>query len=275
MLSGTSFELGADFSVRASVIDDYGVESVSLYYELTDGSYASAPMLEVDGSYVAIIPADSLWDGMDVYFACNDVAGNGVLGHYAQLTEATPSSGSRSPTGYLSSTGGMFFLGAVGIISLMSLLFVSKRRDKDEETRHGSSVRDMSSIGVARPLSTPSGRPIPSAPASNGVSARVQAAEKGPQSGQIARTWDAVAPSDSRRPRVPPTLIDSIPDIRLGDRQEEREIDYGDLIERELIIPSIKYSVFRESVKDRDSGIELQLEELRAMIANRPKKTVE
>jgi subtilisin family serine protease len=275
MLSGTFFENGTGFSVRASVTDDYGVGSVSLYYELTNGSYASAPMLEVGGSYVAILPADMLWDGMDVYFASQDVAGNTALGPHAQLTEAVPSPESGSPIGNPGSASMIIFLGAVALILSVSLFFVSKRRDKDEETKHDSPVKDISSIGIVRPQPTLSRRQLPSAPASKAGSAMAQAAEMPAQSGQTVGTWGAVTRSYERRLRSPPALMESIPDTRPGDRQEEGETDYGDLIERELIIPSIRNSVLRGMARNRDSEIVPRLEELRAMMADRPKKTIE
>jgi len=103
----------------------------------------------------------------------------------------------------------------------------------------------------------------------------VQAAEVPTQSGQTVGTWGSVTRSYERRLRAPPALMESIPDTRPGDRQEERETDFGDLIERELIIPSLRNSVFRGIVKDRDSEIVPRLEELRAMMADRPKKTIE
>jgi hypothetical protein len=56
------------------------------------------------------------------------------------------------------------------------------------------------------------------------------------------------------------------------DAAEEPEIDYGRLIEEELIIPAMKNSVFRETIRDVNSEIEMKLEELRAMCEEKPKK---
>jgi hypothetical protein len=57
-------------------------------------------------------------------------------------------------------------------------------------------------------------------------------------------------------------------------KDEEPEIDYGKLIERELIIPSIRTSVFRDAMKDVNSEIELRLDELIALCEEKPKKTL-
>ena len=49
-------------------------------------------------------------------------------------------------------------------------------------------------------------------------------------------------------------------------RREKPDANYGDLIERELIIPSIRQSVFKEDRELSISEIELQLEELQAVM---------
>ncbi len=54
-----------------------------------------------------------------------------------------------------------------------------------------------------------------------------------------------------------------VPDER---RREKPDANYGDLIERELIIPSIRQSVFKEDWELNISEIELQLEEFQAVM---------
>lgn len=240
LLSGNSFSPGEDFDIRAGATDDYGVGLVLLYYELADGSYASSPMLFDGEAYVAILPAGSLWDGMDVYIACQDVAGNTVLGPHAQLIEIELSPGPRSPAGLLDSIGGIFLLCAVALISSMSLLLVSKRRNKDEDTRFNSPTSGKLSDEVLRSQLMSAGLPSPEVRTSSAVGANLQSSRMDTRSGQFVGTHIEAKSCKNGTPRSHPTLIDSIPEIVLKDQPEEQEADFGDLIERELIIPSIK-----------------------------------
>ena len=271
MLSSNSFTPEVDFGIRASVTDDYGVGSVLLYYELTDGSYASSPMLLDGEAYVAILPAGSLWDGMNVYVACQDVAGNSVLGPYAQLIEIEPSSGPRSPAGFLSTIGGIFFLCTVALISTISLLFVSKRRNKDEDTRFNSLPSGKLSDDILRSQPISTGPPSPRVRTSSAMGAQLPSSRMDTRSGQFVGNHVEAKSCENGTPRSHPTLIDSIPEVVFKNQPEEQEADFGDLIERELIIPSIRNSVFRENVKDLNSEVATQLEELRTMIRDKPK----
>jgi len=274
--SSTSFETGADFNVRASISDDYGMGQVHLYYESKDGSYASASMVLDSGFYVAVLPADVLWDGMDVYVACQDVVGNDALGPHVQLNATSSRAGLN--LGFLSSLSGIAVMCAAAIVSSISMMYVSKRRGRDEKTPVETSVRDPATTPVIREESLPKPRKSPKEPAVGRSGALAQTARV---DHHLAEPRPARDPMDELEDIInePPRLIDSIPEIVIkNEGQEEQEApitDYGDLIERELLIPGLKNSVFKEDTRDLNAEIELQLEELRAMIKDRPKKPFE
>jgi hypothetical protein len=277
-ISSTSFKSGADFSVAANVTDDYGVGSVLLYYELVNGSYASVPMTLDGDSYVVLLSANALWDGMDVYVTCVDVAGNSALGPHVQLSAASPSSEPKSLVGFFSSISGIALLGAIAMISSMSLFLVSRRRSEDEETPPKPSVTRAISSETLRVESTASAIPAAKVRPPNRTLGQVQTAEVDANVGQIAQARSAAPSLESRKPARPPTLIDSIPEMVLKSQvprdEPEPETDYGEMIERELIIPSLKTSIFRENIKDLNPEIMKQLEELGAMCRQMPKKTL-
>jgi len=281
-ISSTSFKSGTDFSVTANVTDDYGVGSVLLYYELANGSYASLPMAFDGGSYVVLLPAYVLWDGMEVYVSCMDVAGNSVLGPHVKLNATfsapAPSSGPKSLVGFFSSISGIALLGAIAMISSMSLFLMSRRRSRDEETPPKPSVARAIPPETPRVASTVSALPAAKARQPSRTLGQVQIARVDAAAGLIAQARSAAPPLESRKPTRPPTLIDSIPEMvaksQLPRDEPEPETDYGEMIERELIIPSLRTSIFRENIKDLNSEIVQQLEELGAMCKQTPKKTL-
>jgi len=276
-LSSTSFVIGRDFDIRADVSDDYGVGSVSVCYELRDGSYAEVPMTPDGGTFVAVLPADVLWDGMDVYVACQDVAGNSAFGPHVQLVATSQRSG--LGLGFLSSLSGIAIMCAAAMISSISMLYVSKRRGRDEEIEPEMLVHDGGPKPTIRqePASRP--RPPPRTPTIAESSARVQTARIERKLAEPRPARDPIEELEDLINDEPPTLIDSIPEIVIkNEGQEEQEApvtDYGDLIERELLIPGLKNSVFKDEMKDLNSEIEHQLEELRAMIRDKPKNPLE
>jgi hypothetical protein len=71
-----------------------------------------------------------------------------------------------------------------------------------------------------------------------------------------------ISPS-SKKPRTP-SLLDAIPvrpmKISPDSAEAEEEVDYGALIERELIIPGLRQSVFSQDVTDLERELSLDLD---------------
>lgn len=276
-LSVTSFKVGKNLDVQVTAVDDYAVGSVSLFYELHDGSFASIPMSSGDDAYVVALPADVLWDGMEVYVACVDVAGNSVLGPRVQLTAVA--SGTWLDLGAVDSVSWLVLICAAAIISTMSFMYVSKRRGKEgDRIAEDAPVRDLTAATVVReePPPMPSPPPKASVPSRSRILMRATQIDHG-----FAEPRPARDPLEELEDILgeQPKLIDSIPEIVIKDDSQRKGeppvADFGDLIERELIMPGLKNSVYKEDLNDSNIDIEAQLEELRAMAKDWPKRPLE
>lgn len=248
------------YRVTANATDDFTVGSVSLCLELSSGGFTTVPMLFEDGIYVTSVPASMLWDGMEIYAVAVDTAGNS-----AETSRVTLHSVS-GPTG--DGTGGttsdaFLSLGPVEWVAIASLaaavgvgiaMVVRRRRDDGPEESEFTITKESLE---PKPML----EPPPAAPA--------KAAEPAPETKDRERriggeamhkktevrthyAQDVLWPED-RPTQVP--LIEAIPEVTLkakpASEQKADDIDYGELIERELILPGREGSVYKDAEENQ------------------------
>ncbi|MEM2892477.1 MAG: hypothetical protein QXJ32_08280, partial [Thermoplasmata archaeon] len=245
--------------------DDYGIRAVTLFYELADGSFSTVAMALGPSGWSAALHPSLLWSGMSIYALATDLAGNTAESSRVELFAALvpPASGIQPPPDD-AGTGGnriahpsgislWIVFGAAAVPAGLVLGFYFKRR---RELEHGLENEDVGSTSVA-----PSLLPVPGllagntrlpacdAPASDvAVSAPGPSAEATPvrpvkqrrlNSRASAKQVEAPAESSSA-PRAEPAPQMAADDI----------VDFGELIERELILPGLSYSVRKDRLVD-------------------------
>jgi hypothetical protein len=256
--------LNATYTVTASVSDDYGVAVVQLFYELQAGGYGSVMMAGYDGVYVAELAPDLLWKGMTIYVLATDKVGNVAESLRMTLQPATspfdgnlPLPGSPSGWGaatwaWIVSTNGLAVLGLIGVIALAGVVLYARSRREDESTERTvkpkPSPRGVSNASPFAELPPP--KPIIAASARQIVDSVKAAAKTVGQVPIPTRVPTAVASGVGAPARV--LLLDSIPEIapRPDPISPEDDIDYGELIERELNTSAWKNSAFGKGVED-------------------------
>jgi hypothetical protein len=269
MDSAQTFTSGEVFEVRVNVTDEFSVASVTLMYELQDGTFASMAMGIEGSDYVAEIPSSAMRDGMALYVVASDSVGNTVESNHVVLRESAVAPGTPDDEG---GSGQWMLLGFPGIpmvvITAMIILSVgfmafSTRRSSRKSAR----ARPSSAVALAMAVNTV--RPA--------VTKKEPLLAKMPEIERpvVVRPLVSTAPVADL---APPTLMDSIPTVKLRspepNDENEPEIDYGRLIEDELIIPSMKNSVYRDNLKDLNADIMQKLDELSKLCDERPKKTL-
>jgi len=257
---GDSFAEDSAYRVTANVTDDFTIGSVSLCLELSSGGFTTIPMMLEDGVYVTTVPASMLWDGMEMYAVAMDTAGNS-----AETSRVTLHSISVPVDDGTGGTGSDAFLslGAVewvGVISLVAAIGAGMvmvlRRRQDEEPEHSklTITKESTEPKIAYELA-------PAAPAK----AAGPAPEKKDGERRIGgeamhkrteirtqHAQDILWPED-RLTQVP--LIEAIPEVTLkakpGPEKKADDVDYGELIERELIIPGREGSVYKDTEENQ------------------------
>jgi len=249
----SKFVEGSALELVANANDDFKIGSVVLFYELKTGGYSSIGMVQNGSSYTVTLVKDSLWDGMEVFVVAVDSAGNSAESARANLaaSPSLPGTGgdgsdragnSLSIWSMISSTGGIILLVVVALLGAILLVLQSRRR-KDTYV-NGSETPAMKYVHKAK-------APMPAAPSMKSV-----AASPRPLS-NLAKSMAAVADSHpvsaaiqlAEKTRV--TLLDALPEMMIAsasslDEGQNDEIDYGELIERELIVGALKTSVYRD-----------------------------
>jgi subtilisin family serine protease len=262
--SSSRMTLNATCTVTASVSDDYGVAFVQLLYELQGGGYGSVMMAGYDDAYVAQLAPNLLWRGMTIYVLATDKVGNVAESPHMTLLPATspvdgnlPLPGSPSGWGaatwaWIVSTNGLATLGSIGVLALAGVVLYARRRREDESTEGAVKPKPSPrSVSNASPFAE-----LPPPMQVAAVSARqivdsVKAVAK--TVGQVpmpTRVPTAVASGSGAPARV--LLLDSIPEIALRPdvKSPEDDIDYGELIERELNTSAWKNSAFGKGIED-------------------------
>jgi len=260
--SSPRMTLNATWTVTASVSDDYGIAVVQLFYELQAGGYGSVMMAGYDGVYVAELAPDLLWKGMTIYVLARDMVGNVAESPHMTLQPAkspfdgnSPSLGSSSGWGaamwvWIVSTNGLAILGLIGVIALTGVVSYARRRREDESTERAvkpkPSPRGVSNASPFAELPQP--KPIMAASAKQIVDLVKAATKTVGQMSVPTRVPTAAASGIGAPARA--MLLDSIPAVTLKPdvKSPEDDIDYGELIERELNRSAWKNSAFGKVV---------------------------
>jgi hypothetical protein len=277
-LSPSGYTVGSDLVVTVLITDDFKVSGATLYNELRDGEYANVRMTPDNGSFAAVLPASVLWDGMKVYILGEDAAGNIAESSRTELRAVITHSGSGGMApiwDLLGSISGIVFISSVALISSISFFFVAKRKNKDDEKtaepRGGrASLQRLSSLAPTAPA-LPATRTVREARPKLSLGSSVSVAQA---NASAQRSKSSIPVFEATKSRKTPSLLDSIPEIiiesKVLERDSSRETDYGAMIERELIIPSLKTSIFR----DLNVEIDKQLAELVSLCEEPRKKVV-
>lgn len=259
------FTPDASLVVQAHADDDYGIRAVTLFYELADGSFSAVAMTFGPSGWSATLQPSLLWSGMSMFALATDLAGNSAESSRVELFAAlVPPASDIQPPADDTGTGGQeivqpagiplwIVFGAAAVPAGLALGFYFKRRRRLEQ---GLESEDAGSAGVA-----PSLLPVPGLLAGNtrlpawdvpasdvAVSAPGPSADTTPvrsvqqrrlSSRASAKSVDAPADSSSA-PRAEP-----VPQVAADDT-----VDFGELIERELIIPGLSYSIRKDRLVD-------------------------
>jgi hypothetical protein len=263
--SANSFVSGDSLEITANVTDDYGVGAVKLFYELQDGGYESIAMSFNGSAYVVQLASNLLWDGMAVYVVAEDEAGNTFESPHIGLSAKASSDdgpgpipdnkdgGGSSPSGsaswaWFGTLNGLLMLGLFAAEFASIGLFYISRKNKEEADR--KSVRSpFSPVALREPVAFAAATQI-------GASVRTVARAVSQKCEPKPRPAVAAAAVPGKI-----SLIEAIPGVVIrpsaGVSQDEADdIDYGELIERELNISALKRSVFRKELQEKDVGDE-------------------
>jgi len=276
--------------ILVHVSDDFEVGSCILYYQLQGGGYDSVQMIPKDGAYVVQLATSMLWDGIDIFVVASDIVGNSAeSSHFILHADAalpvdngkTPSDDKSSNWPVLWSQGGYVALASAIIVSSMLIVGFSRRR-KDHNQKHGgeeTASRPVVNSGIA--VST-----FADIAATKGSA--TAALRKVTQSVKTATlvVTDPIQPKPTAALSTPSPLkrallIEAIPDVRIksplsADETDEDNIDYGDLIERELVSLADKRSVFgSESEKELDNELDSLFNTPQIMSGLRLKRVME
>ncbi|MCJ7489908.1 MAG: hypothetical protein MUO87_07180, partial [Thermoplasmata archaeon] len=117
--------------IRACVTDDFAVGTVAAYYENEHGAFSSMQMSMDGGSFVAMLDAQLLMDGMVVYVYASDLSGNSAESERVVLnvTNVPDEEEDDDPSGGagMSSTQAAGVVGIVASIAAL-LYFIYDRR---------------------------------------------------------------------------------------------------------------------------------------------------
>jgi len=252
----TTFTQGSAHSVAAEASDDFGLGSVTLCCELPSGEFASVPMVWDGARYVTVVPGDMLWDGMDMFVVAVDSAGNSADSAQVTLTAVpAPSEGDTGQPASNSGSGTFVRLGTTEITVIASMCAVllvgvvlSLRNKRDGQPTQMA--------GRSGPGRAAGGSPPPVLSAYVPVAA-VLAERRGVGGEDMLRKQEQEKPapqapakvSGMEKPRAA-TLLEAIPDIPVGPHAGAEGgtngVDYGELIERELILPGREGSIYKE-----------------------------
>ncbi len=257
--SEAKFVEGSACTFTAKVSDDFGIDWVWLYCELPGGGFVSMPMVWDGSLYCAVLPDSILWDGMSVYVVAVDRAGNSAdtprLTLAAVAGSADGSSDQAQGIGIFTSSGLTMIVIMVSLcaLSLMAVsLYARDRRHglPTEAVPVGAGTKSSPArvLGPSLPVIEEKRSSRMAASAVGGTGVRGERVSKK----QEQETQEPPAPTEVRTEQRPKaaSLIESIPDmpVKLSTEVDVglEDVDYGELIERELILPGREGSVFRD-----------------------------
>jgi len=131
--------------ISAIISDDFGVQSVTLYYNNGNGTYSAIQMQANGGTYTADIGSDAMWDGMDAYVIAVDFAGNVAESEHLTMSliegpivddevpDETPGADDQTDKsdGMILTIAGIIAAG--GAASLLSMILILRSRRLAEE----------------------------------------------------------------------------------------------------------------------------------------------
>jgi hypothetical protein len=207
------------------------------------------------------------WNGMIVYIRACDSVGNWAESERVEIAVSSSSDDGTPPisgddpnsgpgqfyfVSWLSSVEGMIIVGIlIGMLVLGAAIYRRHGRSSEDSGVPEGYATSRPSRNVASSVRASSPRAaIKSAAAV--ASARPAYTDPKPIPAAVVKK-----PSDVPRQvevRAAPSLLDAIPTRPIkavvSDEEVQDDEDYGALIERELILPSLKHSVFSDEVRD-------------------------
>lgn len=273
-----SVSSGSSFNLSANITDDFKVARAELYYELKDGGFCSASMYDNGSVFnVKIASTVAIWDGMIVYIRACDSVGNWAESEHVKLVVTSTSPNGETPPApegnpqvsflsWIASVEGMVLIVIlIGLIVSAAIFYWRHKRSLENP-----SVTDP----PAKPkpiklVQSPVRQPLPavgSTSSAAAVSAKPAFVEQKPIQTTVATRTSEVTHHSERR--AMPSLLDAIParpiKVAASEGEAQNDEDYGALIERELILPSLKRSVFSDEVRDLTRDLARYVEEVQA-----------
>ncbi|MGQ9588212.1 MAG: hypothetical protein ACUVT7_07525, partial [Thermoplasmata archaeon] len=265
LLSGRDYSSNSSLEVLAEVVDDHALRSVKLCYELVKGSYGEIPMWPVNGNYSATLGRAELWDGMMVYVMATDSVGNVGISEALSLRASQETPGSSDlpiPPSDGEMVGGrdaflmiVLLASVTASVVVMFLIFRLRhhRRKRDGDLPVGEEPVAKEQLGRTEVSG-------PDALNGHAVAHDLADGSRFKSAAEFGVTAPRPAAAGASRNEKRAALIDAIPAAPLlvssNDRSQEPgdDVDYGDLIQRELIIPYLAFSLY-----GMDSGGERRL----------------
>jgi hypothetical protein len=263
-----SVSAASGFNLSANITDDFKVTRADLYYELKEGGFGSVPMYGTGSTFVGQIASTiQTWNGMIVYIRACDSVGNWAESERVKIAVSsssddgtTPISGDDPNSGpgqfyfvsWLSSVEGMIIVGIlIGMLVLGAAIYRRHGRPSEDSGAPEGYATSRPSRNVASSVRASSPRvEIKSVAAV--ASARPAYTDPKPIPATVAKKLSDVP--RQVEVRAAPSLLDAIPTRPIKavaiDEETQDVQDYGALIERELILPSLKHSVFSDEVRD-------------------------
>lgn len=264
----TSVSANSTFELSANITDDFKVGRADLYYALKEGGFGVLPMFDAGSAFKAQIASTiSTWNGMLVYIRACDSAGNWAESEHVNLVvtstssndETPPASGDNPNSGlghffgsWFMTVEGVFITGIlIGMLALAAAIYRGQRRSSEDAGVKDSYARPKPReiVETSMRLSSPKVEITSSAAAASARPAFVRS--KPILAAAAKQTTEVVRHAEVR---ALPSLLDAIPSRPIkavaSDEDAQDDEDYGALIERELIIPAIRHSVFSDEVRD-------------------------
>ena len=259
MVSGTNFTTSSSFTVSASLSDDSGIGSATLYYALSGGGFGSMRMILAGSVFTATLAHDQLWDGMTVYVVVSDTVGHTVEGEHQTLLASAPvpggdhhdkSAGMTAQESWWFTSGGVGSMATVVLSAFILLFYVYRRRDsEDYDDEEQAPEEKPVSMSAASLIKAAQKAAVASGQSAQPTLTRIRAA----QASVAARDPPArqeVAPVQAPK-REAFSLLDAIPAVRI--RMEEiSDAGYKSFmaelegLQRELTALQRKRSVYQE-----------------------------
>ena len=284
-----SVSAGSSFDMSANITDDFKVARADFYYELKAGGFGSVPMYGTGSAFkVQIASTISTWNDMIVYIRACDSVGNWAESEHVTLVVNSTSSNDDVPpapgddpnsglgqfsfASWLTTLEGIIIAGIlIGMLVLGASIYRRHRRSSEDANVMDSYARPRPPeiVEASARRSSPKVEITPYAAAASAGPAYV---ESKPIPVAVAKKTSEVArPAEVR---AMPSLLDAIPARPIkavaSDGRPQDDEDYGALIERELIIPGIRHSIFSEEVRDLTLDLARYVDQLEARTKRYP-----